>query len=119
MTTTIATRFQTSAAAVAIAAAATLIPTVAQAAPVSQYASEWSQSVESVFDAPLAPIICIGTVPQCASPSAGVLFSLDLAALTRLIPIVGPFIAAVITQFNLAGCVFGFCVQTGPYGTSI
>lgn len=113
------TKFGVNAAALAVAAAATVIPlqAAAQAAPVSSYASEWTQSVSTAFsDVPLAPF-CFGTVQTCVSPDATVLFSLNLASILRLVPLVGPFIAAVISQFNIAGCFFGICLQAGPYGT--
>jgi hypothetical protein len=117
----LATKFGVNTAALAVAAAATLIPMQAatvQAAPVSQYASEWSQSVGTALS-DLAPtqILCVGTVPQCTGPGASVLFSLNLANVLSLVPVVGPLVAQVVAQFNLAGCAFGFCVQTGPYGS--
>lgn len=125
----LASKFGVNAAAAAVVAAAAVIPmqAAAEAAPVSSYASQWSQTVSaSVSDLATAPALigdpatqappfCWG--PQCITPDSVVLFSFDFAAVAANIPIVGPWLAAQISKFNFTSCVFGYCVQVGPYGT--
>jgi hypothetical protein len=118
---TIATKLGVNTAALAIAAAATVIPvTVAAApsvaAPVSSIASQWNTGVENLIsDVPLAPL-CTGTLEQCLAVTDGsVLFSLNLYDTLKNIPLIGPFLAGVLAILPIPnGCFFGFCLQTRP-----
>lgn len=123
-----ATKFGVNAAALAVVAAAAVIPVqAATAAPVSSYASEWTQSVDAaISDLATSPVLLsdLGTQtfpPFCwgsqCLPGARVLFSFDFAAVAANIPVVGPWLATQISKFNFVGCVFGNCVIVGPYGS--
>jgi hypothetical protein len=117
----IATKFGVNTAALAIAAAATVVPiTVAAApsvaAPVSTIASQWTTGVEKLIsDVPLAPP-CTGTLQECLAITDGsVLFSLNLYDLLKDVPLIGPFLANVLAILPIPnGCLFGFCLQTRP-----
>lgn len=122
-------KFGVNAAAAAVVAAAAVIPmqVAAEAAPVSSYASQWSQTVNaSVSDLATSPVLLtdLATAPpafcwgsQCLTPTSRVLFSFDFAAVAANIPVVGPWLAQRISKFNFVGCVFGNCVIVGPYGS--
>lgn len=126
----LATKFGVNAAALAVVGAAAVIPmqAAAQAAPVSTYASQWSQSVDAVvsdlatapafLSDPASQIFCFARNGSCLeTPGAVVLFSFDFAAVAATIPVVGPWLATQIAKFNFSSCVFGFCNAAGPYGT--
>lgn len=125
----LASKFGVNAAAAAVVAAAAIIPmqAAAEAAPVSSYASQWAQTVNaSVSDLATSPVLLSDLANQpppfcwglsCITPESKVLFSFDFAAVAANIPIVGPWLATQISKFNFTSCVFGYCVQVGPYGT--
>lgn len=126
----LASKFGVNAAAAAVVAAAAVIPmqAAAEAAPVSSYASQWSQSVDTAVsslatapaflgDPATQPWFCFARNASCITPESVVLFSFDFAAVAATIPVVGPWLATQIAKFNFSSCVFGYCSQVGPYET--
>jgi hypothetical protein len=108
----IATKFQVGVAACAVAAATTLVPVAAQAAPsisvptapVTQVLHELTLGPAAL---PAAPVCVVG-VPSCGSKPRIVLLSFK-----------SPILTAIAGLFGLLGtkfCVFGVCLKIGHYG---
>jgi len=124
-----ATKFGVNAAAAAVVAAAAIVPLqAATAAPVSDYASQWSQTVGSTFsdlttapaflsDPAAAPWFCFSSGNTCLTPDSTIIWSFDFGAFLGQIPGVPQSVIDFVNQFNWTSCTFGNCFVWGPYGT--
>lgn len=129
----LSTKFSVNAAAAAVVAAAAVIPmqAAAEATPVSDYASQWSQTVGAVVsdlttapaflsDPAAAPWYCGGAGSAgtaCITPDSTVIFSFDFGAFLATIPGVPQSLINLVNQFSYTSCFFGKCTQFGPYET--
>jgi hypothetical protein len=113
---TIATRFQVGTAAVAVAAAATLMPVAAQAAPVI---SAPTAPVTQVLDR-MSQGVGIGSIPEFSffyfgTPSPAVPAQPRLTLFSLKVPILTP-ILGLLGLLNRQLCIGGLSVKINGYG---
>ncbi|WP_142392682.1 hypothetical protein [Mycobacterium sp. 3519A] len=123
---TIATRLQVTTAAVAVAAAASLVPVAAQAAP--QISAPTAPITQVLSEIPLGPatisdfsFFFFGPTPAPGSSTPLGTRATPLGSFTLNLPIIGPLILAPIFKaLGIAGktfCVAGLGISFGGYGS--
>ncbi len=123
---TIATRLQVTTAAVAVAAAATLMPVAAEAAP--QISAPTAPITQVLSEMPLGPatigdfsFFFFGPTPAPGSSTPLGTRAIPIGSFTLNFPIIGPLILAPIFHlFGIAGktlCFAGLGISFGSYGS--